>query len=49
MSKGVCRPRWTEPCCPVLRLYFGEARPVATTIEAGRIDGRAKIKIEVSA
>jgi hypothetical protein len=38
-----------EPCCPVLRRYFGEARPVATTIEAGLIDGRAKIKIEVSA
>ena len=38
-----------EPCCPVLRRYFGEARPVATTIEAGLIDGRAKITIEVSA
>jgi hypothetical protein len=24
-----------EPCCPVLRRYFGEARPVAITIEAG--------------
>jgi hypothetical protein len=33
-----------EPCCPVLRRYFGEARPVATTIEAGLIEGRAKIK-----
>ena len=38
-----------EPCRPVLRRCFGEARPVATTIEAGLIDGRAKIKIEVSA
>jgi len=38
-----------EPCCRVLRRYFGEARPVATTIEAGLADGRAKIKIEVSA
>jgi hypothetical protein len=38
-----------EPCCPVLRRYFGEARPVATTIEAGLIDRREKIKIEVSA
>jgi len=28
-----------EPCCPVLRRYFGEARPVATTIEAALIDG----------
>jgi hypothetical protein len=32
-----------------LRRYFGEACPVATTIEVGLIDGRAKIKIEVSA
>ena len=38
-----------EPCCPVLWRYLGEARPVAATIEVGRIDGRAKIKIEVSA
>jgi len=30
-----------EPCCPVLRRYFGEVRPVATTIEAGLIDRRA--------
>jgi hypothetical protein len=36
-------------CCPVLRRYFGEARPVATTIEAGLIDRRANIKIEASA
>jgi len=28
-----------EPCCPVLRRYFGEPRPVATTIEAALIDG----------
>jgi hypothetical protein len=38
-----------EPYCSVLRRYFGEARPVATTIKAGLIDARAKIKIEVSA
>lgn len=38
-----------EPCCSVLRRYFGKARPVATTIEASLSDGRAKIKIEVSA
>jgi hypothetical protein len=31
------------------KIGFGEARPVATTIEAGHIDGRAKIKIKVSA
>jgi hypothetical protein len=44
-------PGWRdfEPCCQVLRRYFGEARPVATTIEPGLIDGRANIKIEVSA
>jgi hypothetical protein len=28
---------------------FGEARPVATTIEPGLFDGRVNIKIEVSA
>jgi hypothetical protein len=38
-----------EPCCPVLRRYFGEAASLSLiTIEAGLIDGRAKIKIEVS-
>ena len=46
-----CMPdrRDFEPCCPVLRRYFGEVRPVATTIEAGLIDRRANIKIELSA
>ena len=38
-----------EPCWPVLRRYFGEARPAATMIEAGLIDPRMKIEIEVTA
>jgi hypothetical protein len=38
-----------EPCCPVLRRYFGRGAPCRCTIEAGLIDRRAKIKIEVSA
>ena len=38
-----------EPCWPVLRKYFGEARPAATMIEAGLIDPRVKIEIEVTA
>jgi enamine deaminase RidA (YjgF/YER057c/UK114 family) len=38
-----------EPCWPVLRRYFGEARPAATMIAAGLIDPRAKIEIEVTA
>jgi hypothetical protein len=38
-----------ESCCSVLQRYFGEARPVVATIEAGLVDGRAKIKIEVLA
>jgi len=38
-----------EPCWPVLRSYFGEARPAATMIRAGLIDPRVKIEIEVTA
>jgi enamine deaminase RidA (YjgF/YER057c/UK114 family) len=38
-----------EPCWPVLRRYFGEARPAATMIAAGLIDPRVKIEIEVTA
>jgi enamine deaminase RidA (YjgF/YER057c/UK114 family) len=38
-----------EPCWPVLRKCFGEARPAATMIEAGLIDARVKIEIEVTA
>jgi enamine deaminase RidA (YjgF/YER057c/UK114 family) len=38
-----------EPCWPVLRRYFGTVRPAATMIEAGLIDPRVKIEIEVTA
>jgi enamine deaminase RidA (YjgF/YER057c/UK114 family) len=38
-----------EPCWPVLRRYFGEARPAATMIAAGLIDPRVRIEIEVTA
>jgi enamine deaminase RidA (YjgF/YER057c/UK114 family) len=36
-------------CWPALREAFGEARPAATMIEAGLIDRRLKIEIEVTA
>jgi enamine deaminase RidA (YjgF/YER057c/UK114 family) len=38
-----------ETCWPVLRRYFGEARPAATMIAAGLIDPPVKIEIEVTA
>lgn len=38
-----------EPCWPVLRRYFGTVRPAATMIEAGLIDPRIKIEMEVTA
>ena len=38
-----------ERCWPVLRKYFGEARPAATMISAGVADPRIKIEIEVTA
>jgi enamine deaminase RidA (YjgF/YER057c/UK114 family) len=38
-----------EPCWPVLRRCFGEARPAATMISAGLADPRMKIEIEVTA
>lgn len=38
-----------EPCWPVLRNYFGEARPAATMMAAGLFDPRMKIEIEVTA
>jgi enamine deaminase RidA (YjgF/YER057c/UK114 family) len=38
-----------EPCWPVLRRYLGEVRPAATMIEAGLVDPRMKIEIEVTA
>ena len=38
-----------EPCWPVLRQYLGQARPAATMINAGLLDARMKIEIEVTA
>ncbi len=38
-----------EPCWPVLRRHFGDARPAATMISAGLLDPRMKIEIEVTA
>jgi enamine deaminase RidA (YjgF/YER057c/UK114 family) len=38
-----------EPCWPVLQKAFGEVRPAATMIEAGLLDPRMKIEIEVTA
>ena len=38
-----------EPCWPILRAHFGEARPAATMIEAGLSDPRMLIEIEVTA
>ena len=36
-------------CWPTLRAAFGEVRPAATMIQAGLIDPRVKIEIEVTA
>jgi enamine deaminase RidA (YjgF/YER057c/UK114 family) len=36
-------------CWPVLRRYFGEARPAAMMIAAGLADPRMRIEIEVTA
>jgi len=38
-----------EQCWPLLRKYFGTARPAATMISAGLADPRIKIEIEVTA
>jgi len=38
-----------EACWPVLRRWFGEARPAATMVSAGLTDPRMKIEIEVTA
>lgn len=38
-----------EPCWPVLRHWFGTARPAATMIVAGLSDSRMLIEIEVTA
>jgi enamine deaminase RidA (YjgF/YER057c/UK114 family) len=38
-----------EATWPVLNKWFGDIRPAATLIEAGLLDSRAKIEIEVTA
>lgn len=38
-----------EACWPVLRKWFGEVRPAAMMIQAGLLDPRMKIEIEVTA
>lgn len=38
-----------EPCWPILRETFGENPPAATMIEAGLIDPKYRIEIEVTA
>ncbi len=36
-------------CWPVMRQHFGDVRPAATMINAGLLDPRMKIEIEVTA
>ena len=38
-----------EACWPVLRKYFGKAKPAAMVITAGLLYPRMKIEIEVTA
>jgi enamine deaminase RidA (YjgF/YER057c/UK114 family) len=38
-----------EPCWPLLRAAFGEARPAATMMQCGLADPRMRIEIEVTA
>jgi enamine deaminase RidA (YjgF/YER057c/UK114 family) len=38
-----------EACWPLLRKYFGKAKPAAMVITAGLLDPRMKIEIEVTA
>ena len=38
-----------RPCWPAIRQAFGTIRPAATMIEAGLLDPRMKIEIEVTA
>jgi enamine deaminase RidA (YjgF/YER057c/UK114 family) len=38
-----------EACRPVLQRCFGDVRPAATMIQAGLLDPRMKIEIEVTA
>jgi enamine deaminase RidA (YjgF/YER057c/UK114 family) len=38
-----------EPCWPVLRRHFGDARPAATMLVCGLADPRMKVEIEADA
>jgi enamine deaminase RidA (YjgF/YER057c/UK114 family) len=38
-----------QQCWPILRRYFGEIRPAATMLNAGLVDPRMRIEIEVTA
>ncbi len=38
-----------EACWPIIRRYLGDVRPAATMIQAGLINPRMKIEIEVTA
>ncbi len=38
-----------EPCWPILRKYFGKARPAATMLVCGLADPRMRIEIEADA
>jgi enamine deaminase RidA (YjgF/YER057c/UK114 family) len=38
-----------ERCAPLIRRFLGEARPAATMIQAGLLDPRMQIEIEVTA
>ena len=38
-----------EPCWPVLKAAFSKARPAATMIEAGLLDEKMKVEVEVAA
>lgn len=42
-------PAEFEPCWPLLRAYFEEARPAATMMVVGLADPRMRIEIEVTA
>jgi len=38
-----------EPCWPILQKYLGEVKPAATMFEAGLLDEKMKVEIEVTA
>ena len=38
-----------EPCWPVFQKYLGHVKPAATMFEAGLLDGRMKLEVQVTA